>query len=60
MPPAALSVAQLVPHVFQRALDEHQTGFAFGEVLAHVNYMLGRRELVLETGADKIDRYRAR
>jgi glyoxylase-like metal-dependent hydrolase (beta-lactamase superfamily II) len=55
-----LSVAQLVPHVFQRALDEHQTGFAFGEVLAHVNYMLGRCELVLETGTDEIDRYRAR
>src|SRR3984957_9327400 len=55
-----LSVAQLVPHVFQRALDEHQTGFAFGEVLAHVNYMLGRCELVLENGTDEIDRYRAR
>src|SRR5271169_1080553 len=30
-----LSVADIVPHVFQRELDEHQTGFALGEVLAH-------------------------
>ena len=55
-----LSVAELVPCVFQRELDEHQTGFAFGEVLAHVNHMLGRDQLVLETGGDAIDRYRAR
>jgi len=27
----ALSVAELVPLVFHRDLDEHQTGFAFGE-----------------------------
>ena len=53
-----LSVAELVPHVFHRVLDEHQTGFAFGEVLAHVNYMLGDARLVLETGPDGIDRYR--
>ena len=55
-----LSVAEIVPYIFQRELDEHQTGFAFGEVLAHVNHMLGRDQLVLETGGDAIDRYRAR
>jgi glyoxylase-like metal-dependent hydrolase (beta-lactamase superfamily II) len=55
-----LSVAEIVPHVFQRELDEHQTGFAFGEVLAHVNHMLGRDQLLLETGGDGVDRYRAR
>jgi glyoxylase-like metal-dependent hydrolase (beta-lactamase superfamily II) len=55
----ALSVAELVPCVFQRELDEHQTGFAFGEVLAHVNHMLGRDQLVLETRGDAVDRYRA-
>jgi hypothetical protein len=27
-------------------------------VLAHVNHMLGRDQLVLETGRDGIDRYR--
>jgi glyoxylase-like metal-dependent hydrolase (beta-lactamase superfamily II) len=54
-----LSVAEIVPHLFHRALDEHQTGFAFGEVLAHVNHMLNGRQLALETDRDGIDRYRA-
>ncbi len=54
-----MSVADLVPHLFTRALDPHQMGFAFGEVLAHVNYMQGRGELVLEPGNDGVYRYRA-
>jgi len=54
----ALSVAQILPFVFQRVLDEHQTSFAFGEVLAHVNHMLGRGELALETDNTGTDRYR--
>jgi glyoxylase-like metal-dependent hydrolase (beta-lactamase superfamily II) len=54
-----LSAADLVPVLFDRALDEHQTGFAFGEVLAHVNYMRGRNELVRDTGGDGVHRYRA-
>ena len=53
-----LSVAQIVPFLFTRELDAHQTGFAFGEVLAHVNHMLGRGELRLETDTDGVDRYR--
>jgi glyoxylase-like metal-dependent hydrolase (beta-lactamase superfamily II) len=52
------SVAEIVPHLFTRELDAHQTGFAFGEVLAHVNHMLGRGELRLETDAGHVDRYR--
>jgi glyoxylase-like metal-dependent hydrolase (beta-lactamase superfamily II) len=56
---ASLSVAEIVPHLFTRALDAHQTGFAFGEVLAHVNHMLGRGELRLETDALGVDRYLA-
>ena len=51
-----LSVADIVPHVFHRELDEHQTGFAFGEVLAHVNHMLGLGQLVLETGEPQPER----
>lgn len=54
-----LTVAELVPQVFHRELDEHQTGFAFGELLAHVNHMLVAGSLVLETDAGGIDRYRA-
>jgi glyoxylase-like metal-dependent hydrolase (beta-lactamase superfamily II) len=40
------SVAELVPVIFHRPLDPHQMSFAFSEVHAHVNYMLGRGELV--------------
>lgn len=54
-----LSVAEIVPHVFHRDLDEHQTGFAFGELLAHVNHMLGAGSLALQTDAEGIDRYRS-
>ena len=54
-----LSAADLVPALFDRVLDAHQTGFAFGEVLAHVNYMLGRGELAREIGNDGVFRFRA-
>ena len=52
------SVAEIVPILFTRPLDAHQTGFAFGEVLAHVNHMLGRGELRLDNDAGGVDRYR--
>ena len=42
----ALSVAELTPMLFPRALDPHQLSFAFSETLAHVNFMLDREELV--------------
>ena len=42
MPGDPVIGGQIVPHLFTRPLDAHQTGFAFGEVLAHVNHMLGR------------------
>jgi glyoxylase-like metal-dependent hydrolase (beta-lactamase superfamily II) len=54
-----LTVAEIVPHVFHRELDEHQTGFAFGEVLAHVNHMLAAGSLALQTDSEEIDRYRS-
>jgi glyoxylase-like metal-dependent hydrolase (beta-lactamase superfamily II) len=56
---APRSVAEIVPFLFTRTLDAHQTGFAFGEVLAHVNHMLGLGELRLETDAAGVDRYHA-
>ena len=38
---APQTVAQLVPIVFGRAIDDpHQLVFAFGEALAHVNTMV--------------------
>lgn len=52
------TVAEIVPFLFTRELDAHQTGFAFGEVLAHVNHMLGLGGLRLETDEGGVDRYR--
>jgi len=54
-----LTAAELVPHVFARSLDEHQTGFAFGEILAHVNHMLTQGELVTEEDELGARRWRA-
>jgi glyoxylase-like metal-dependent hydrolase (beta-lactamase superfamily II) len=51
------SAAELIPVVFPRELDAHQTGFAFVEVLAHVNYMLARQELRPFPGSAAIQRY---
>jgi Metallo-beta-lactamase-like, C-terminal domain len=42
--------------VFTRRLDPHQMGFAFGEVLAHVNYMLRRGTLKEIESSDGIRR----
>jgi glyoxylase-like metal-dependent hydrolase (beta-lactamase superfamily II) len=43
---ASCTTAELVPVVFRRPIDDpHQMGFAFGEVLAHVNYMLREHRL---------------
>jgi len=43
---APKSAAEIVPVVFHLPLDPHQMSFAFSEVLAHVNFMLGQGELV--------------
>ncbi|OAF12747.1 MBL fold metallo-hydrolase [Bradyrhizobium neotropicale] len=41
---------ELVPVVFNKhVLDEHQMGFASGELVAHVNYMLVEGRLTAET-----------
>jgi hypothetical protein len=43
---APCTAADLVPVVFRRVIDDpHQMGFAFSEVLAHVNYMLRESRL---------------
>lgn len=52
--------AELVPMVFYKyPLDAHQTGFAAGELIAHVNYMLNEGRLVVEPHTDGILRFRA-
>ena len=55
-----MSSAELVPVVFNKhVLDAHQTGFAVGELIAHVNYMLGQHRLDTRQGADGVLRFRA-
>jgi glyoxylase-like metal-dependent hydrolase (beta-lactamase superfamily II) len=54
------SAAELVPVLFHLELDPHQMSFAFSEVQAHVNYMLGRGELEWVEGADGVERVVAR
>ncbi|MCW3476644.1 MBL fold metallo-hydrolase [Limobrevibacterium gyesilva] len=46
------TTAEVLPVLFPRALDAHQMGFAFGEVLAHVNHMVRLGRLALEPGTD--------
>jgi glyoxylase-like metal-dependent hydrolase (beta-lactamase superfamily II) len=57
---APRSAAELVPVIFHRGLDPHQMSFAFSEVQAHVNYMLGRGELAWLEGDDDVERVVAR
>jgi glyoxylase-like metal-dependent hydrolase (beta-lactamase superfamily II) len=54
----ALTPMEVVPVLFRRALDPHTTSFAFGEAMAHVNWLLHRGELREERGADGFLRYR--
>jgi len=43
----------LVPAVFGRSIDDpHQMSFAFGEALAHVNYLVRRKELAIRSDAN--------
>lgn len=56
---APRSAAELIPFVFSLSLDPHQTGFAFSEVLAHVNYMLRRGELKAAADTDGTGRVEA-
>lgn len=50
---------QLVPVVFHKhVLDEHQMGFAAGELVAHVNYMLVEGRLTAEMHDDGMLRFK--
>ena len=47
------SAVDLVPVVFGRSIDDpHQMSFAFGEALAHVNYLVRRKALAIRRGMD--------
>lgn len=57
---APCSAAGLLPLLFKRPLDLHQTTFAMGEAVAHLHALWGRGELVRERGGDGVWRFRTR
>jgi hypothetical protein len=57
---APQSAAELLDVLFQRALDTHQTMFAMGEAIAHLNYLEQAGRLSRTTDADGVIRYTRR
>lgn len=55
-----VTVAEIMPKLFSRALDGHQLQFALGESLAHLNYLVGNAKLVRQLDPDGILRFRRR
>jgi glyoxylase-like metal-dependent hydrolase (beta-lactamase superfamily II) len=51
------TAASLLPVLFRRPLDLHQTTFAMGESIAHLNALWLRGELRREAGADGVLRF---
>jgi hypothetical protein len=43
--------------LFRRELDDHQTFFAMGEALAHLNYLMHAGRFTRQTGADGVVRF---
>jgi glyoxylase-like metal-dependent hydrolase (beta-lactamase superfamily II) len=57
---AAMNAAELIPVVFHKhVLDAHQAGFAAGELIAHVNYMLVQKRLTLVQKPDGVLRFQS-
>jgi glyoxylase-like metal-dependent hydrolase (beta-lactamase superfamily II) len=51
------SAADLLPVLFKRELDMHQTTFALGEAVAHVHALLSDGRLRQSPGSDRVLRY---
>jgi glyoxylase-like metal-dependent hydrolase (beta-lactamase superfamily II) len=54
------SAGELLPVLFRRPLDAHQTFFAMGEAIAHLHYLYYANEAKRTQGPDGIMRYAAR
>ena len=54
------SAGELLPVLFRRPLDAHQTFFAMGEAIAHLHYLYYAGEASRAAGTDGIMRYAAR
>ncbi len=52
-----MSAAEMMPVLFKRRLDRHQTGFALGEALAHLHYLVGQGEIARVADDDGVDRF---
>jgi glyoxylase-like metal-dependent hydrolase (beta-lactamase superfamily II) len=55
---APQSAADLLPVLFKRTLDLHQTTFAMGESIAHLHALVSQGRLRAEAGADDVLRFR--
>ena len=51
------SAVELLPVLFRRRLDRHQTAFALGESLAHLHYLFGQGEVERVAEPDGVDRF---
>jgi glyoxylase-like metal-dependent hydrolase (beta-lactamase superfamily II) len=55
-----LSAVDLLPVLFRRPLDPHQTAFALGEALAHLRYLEGQGSVDRVAGPDGVDYFTRR
>jgi hypothetical protein len=55
----ACSAADILPVMFKRVLDLHQTTFAMGEALAHLHWLWFAGQLTRQLDADGIYRFSA-
>ena len=53
-----VTLAEVMPRLFDRTLDVHQLQFALGESLAHLNYLVEQDRLERQAGGDGRVRYR--
>ena len=51
------SAADMLPVIFKRALDLHQTTFAMGESVAHLHALVGRGQMRAVEGVDGVLRF---
>jgi glyoxylase-like metal-dependent hydrolase (beta-lactamase superfamily II) len=52
-----MHAAALLPLLFHRALDKHQTSFAIGEAIAHLHLLWHEQKLTLQVGGDGVRRF---
>lgn len=54
---APKTAVELLPVLFRRKLDQHQTAFALGEALAHLHYLMYQGGLDRVLGPDGVARF---